>query len=407
MVVATRHVPVRQGDTLLLVGTTKGLFLLRSEGASRRRWDLGGPHFPGQDVYAAAFDARQDRHRLWASDHGHFGALLRFSDDFGRTWSPPGACVLKFPEASEMSLRQIWQIRPGRSDETETLYCGVDPAALFESRDGGGSWKLVQGLHDHSHRPHWAPGGGGLCLHTILPDASDRRRMYVGISTGGVYRTDDGGRSWHARNRGIRADFLPDHHPEFGQCVHKFVQHPSRPERLFLQNHGGIYRSEDFAQSWQDIGKGVVSDFGFCMAIHPHDPDTLFVLPLESDAFRCTPGGRLRPYRSRDAGRSWRPLTDGLPQKDALETILRDALAIDTHDPAGVYFGTRSGRIYASRDEGKSWKLLRGGLPPVVCVKAVVVGGPRPPRRARRVSPPAKHRRATAPGSRRAAPRKS
>jgi hypothetical protein len=396
--VATRHVAVRDGDVLLLVGTTKGLFLLRSPGHGRSTWEMGGPHFPGHAVFAAAFDSRGGRHRLWASSHSmHFGAVLRSSDDFGRTWTPPGNSLLKFPADAGVSLRQIWQIRPGRSDEADTLYCGVEPAALFESRDAGASWSLVQGLLDHPHRLRWQPGGGGLCLHTILPDPADRRRLYVGISTGGVYRTDDGGRTWRARNQGIRADFLPDKHPEFGQCVHKFVQHPARPERLFLQNHGGLYRSEDFGESWQEISRGVPSDFGFPMAIHPRDPDTVYILPLESDQFRCTPGGRLRVFRTRNAGQSWQALTEGLPQKNALETVLRDALAADSLDPAGVYFGTRSGGVYASRRDGDAWKLIARGLPPVVCVKAVAVGEPR--KSSRRIgskrpgsSPPARKR---------------
>ncbi len=380
--VSTRLVPVRDGDVLLLVGTTKGLFLLRSPGHGRTAWEVGGPHFPGHAVYAAALDSRRGRHRIWAASHSpHFGALLRSSGDFGRTWSPPGESTPKFPADAGASLKQIWQIRPGRADEPEILYCGVEPAALFESRDGGTSWSLVRGLHDHPHRPRWEPGGGGLCLHTIQPDPVDRRRLYVGISTGGVYRTDDGGRTWHARNQGIRADFLPDKHPEFGQCVHKFVQHPARPERLFLQNHGGVYRSEDFGESWEDVGHSLPSDFGFAMAMHPHDPDTVFVLPLESDVFRCTPGGRLRVYRTSNAGRTWQALAEGLPQKNALETVLRDALAADALDPAGIYLGTRSGRVYASRNGGGSWKMILQGLPPVVCVKAVALGEARRPRR--------------------------
>jgi hypothetical protein len=376
--VATRQVPVRDGDVLLLVGTAQGLFLLRSAGSQRTTWEAGGPHFPGFDVRAAAFDSRGGRRRLWAGARRRAGAFLSSSDDFGRTWTPPDALSLRFPPGAGGPPMRIWQIRPGRGDEPDTLYCGVAPAGLFESRDGGATWSLVQGLHEHPHRPRWGRGGG---LHTILPDPADRRRLYVGISRGGVYRTDDGGRIWHACNRGIRADFLPEKHAESGHCVHKLVLHPARPGRLFLQNHGGIYLSEDFGESWQDIGRGLPSDFGFPMAIHPRDPDTVYVLPLESDLFRCTPGGRLRVYRTRNAGRSWQPLTEGLPQKNALETVFRDAMTTDTLAPAGIYFGTRSGRVYASRNEGSSWKMILGGLPPVVCVKAAAVGEARKPRR--------------------------
>ena len=226
------------------------------------------------------------------------------------------------------------------------------------------------------------PGGGGLCLHTILADPAGRGRLTVAVSAAGVYRSEDRGRKWASRNKGVRAEFLPDKHPEFGQCVHKIVQHPSRPDRLFLQNHWGLYRSDDGGDSWKDVARGVPSDFGFCMAMHPHDPDTVFILPIESDGFRCTPEGKLRVYRTRDAGKSWKPLARGLPQKDAFETVLRDAMSLDRLDPAGVYFGTRSGKVFASRDEGRSWELVREGLPPVVSVKASVVTLPKRRRRA-------------------------
>ncbi|HZI56652.1 MAG TPA: hypothetical protein VFF39_07740, partial [Verrucomicrobiae bacterium] len=232
----------------------------------------------------------------------------------------------------------------------------------------------VKGLLDHPHRERWVPGGGGMCLHTILPDPADPKRMMIAISTAGTYRTDDGGATWQARNQGVRAEFLPDKYPEFGQCVHKIVQHPAKPERLFLQNHWGLYRSDDAGNSWKDIANGVPSDFGFCMVIHPHDPDTVYIVPIESDEYRCTPEGKLRVYRTRNAGASWEPLTHGLPQKNAMETILRDSLATDTCDPAGVYFGTRSGKVYGSSDGGKSWQTMIEGLPAVVCVKAALVG---------------------------------
>jgi len=374
--VDTRQVQVRDGDVVLLVGTMKGAFLLRSTPA-RARWELGGPHFPGQAVYALAYDARDGRRRLLAGTGSeHWGATLSTSDDFGRSWSTPETATLRFPEDTGASLKRIWQILPGRADEPQVLYAGVEPAALFESRDAGASWNLVRGLHDHPHRPRWMPGGGGLCLHTIVPDAAKRDRLFVAISTGGVYRTDDGGASWQARNVGVRAGFLPDPQPEFGQCVHKIVQHPARPERLFLQNHGGLYRSDDGGDSWQDMARGVPSDFGFAMAIHPHDPDTAFIVPLESDGFRCTPEGRLRVYRTRDAGGSWEALTRGLPQTNAFETVLRDAMAADASNPAGIHFGTRSGQVWSSADGGAAWALAASGLPPVVCVKAFVVGEP-------------------------------
>jgi hypothetical protein len=381
--VKTRHLTPHAGDVLVLVGTLKGAFLFRAD-RSRRRWDRGGPYFPGLEVYALAYDDRAGRRRLWAGPSSeHWGAVLQSSDDFGRTWSNPEKPRVRFPEASGESLRRIWQIAPGRAAEPDVIYCGVEPAALFESRDAGKSFSLVQGLWNHPHRPRWQPGGGGMCLHTVLPDPSDARRIHVAISTAGVYRTDDGGRTWRTAHRGVRADFLPDKHPEFGQCVHKVVRHPAHPDRLFLQNHFGLYRTDDAGDSWQDIAKGVPSDFGFGMAVHPHRPETVYIVPLEADRYRWTPEGKLRVYRTRNGGRSWQPLSRGLPQQDAYETILRDALATDSADPAGVYFGTRSGKLFASRDDGDAWRLLTDGLPPVVCVKTAVVGGGRPKRRAR------------------------
>lgn len=233
---------------------------------------------------------------------------------------------------------------------------------------------MVDGLLNHEHRPRWQPGGGGLCLHTIVLDPADDRRMAVAISTGGVYRTDDGGQSWRARNHGVRAEFLPDKHPEFGQCVHKVVNHPSRPERLFLQNHWGLYRSDDWGENWTDIANGVPSDFGFAMEVHPHEPDTVYIIPLDSDQFRIVPDARLRVYRTRDAGASWEPLGDGLPQEDAYESVLRDGMATDGHPRAGLYFGTRSGKLFGSADGGDHWTAISDSLPPITCVKAATIG---------------------------------
>jgi photosystem II stability/assembly factor-like uncharacterized protein len=368
-----RRLRVRDGDVLVLVGTVKGAFVFRS-GKDRRRFEATGPFFPGRAVYALAWDARAGRRRLWAAAQSmHWGATLHRSDDFGATWTDPDVPAVQFPKGSGTSLKQVWQIRTGREDEPEVLYCGVEPAALFESRDGGESFGLVRGLWQHPHRPRWTAGGGGLCLHTVLPHPSDRRRMLVAISTGGVYRTDDGGRSWNASNTGIRAEFLPDKHPEFGQCVHKVDFHPSRPDRLFLQNHFGLYRSDDGGARWRDIAKGVPSDFGFPIAVHPHEPDTAFIVPLKADEFRCPPDGRLRVYRTRNAGRSWEGLGRGLPQAGCYDAVLRDALAVDAARPAGVYFGTRGGKLYASRSSGSSWEAIADGLPAVICVKTATL----------------------------------
>jgi photosystem II stability/assembly factor-like uncharacterized protein len=384
----TRSSDFRPGDRIVLVGTMKGAFVFRGRGRSYQR--LGGPRFPGQPVYALAYDDRGGRTRLYAgTEHPHFGSVLRASDDLGRTWSEPKQPNIQFPADTELALKQIWQIAPGRADEPDVLYCGVNPSSLFESRDRGESWMLVRSLHDHPHRPKWTPGAGGLCLHTILPHPKDKRTMLVAMSTGGVYRTTDGGMSWQPSNTGIRAEFLPDKHPEFGQCVHKVVRDAVRPNRYFLQNHWGLYRSDDGGVSWKDVANGVPSDFGFAMASHPHDPDTVYIVPLQSDEFRCTPDARLRVYRTRDAGRSWKPLTRGLPQKDAWETVLRDGLTTDAAEPAGIYFGTRSGKLFASRSDGGSWECLADGLPPVTCVRAALVRGvARPAARPRTLSRP-------------------
>jgi photosystem II stability/assembly factor-like uncharacterized protein len=380
-----KHVSAKNGDVIVLVGTMKGAFVLRSN-KSRKKWDVGGPYSIGSPVYAMAFDQRQGRRRLWwAQQSFQWGTVLCSSDDYGKTVTEPTTYSVKFPEESNLTLKNIWQITPGRNNDPDTLYCGVEPAALFESHDAGETWSPVEGLLNHPHRPKWVPGGGGMCLHTIVPDPANPKRMMIAISTAGAYRTDDGGATWQARNNGVRAEFLPDKYPEFGQCVHKVVQDGSRPERLFLQNHWGLYRSDDAGNSWTDIANGVPSDFGFCMAAHPHDPDTVYIVPIESDQYRCTPEGKLRVYRTQNAGESWEPLTRGLPQKNALETVLRDSLATDTCNPAGVYFGTRSGKVYGSSDDGKSWRAIIEGLPAVVCVKAAWVGddGKNLPRRHR------------------------
>jgi photosystem II stability/assembly factor-like uncharacterized protein len=367
------HVSPNAGDALVLVGTMKGAFILRAD-RERRAWDVGGPYFPGHAVYALAYDARAGRRRLWAGPNSmHWGGMLHSSDDFGKTWTNPVEANVKFPQAAGAALKQIWQIVPGRASEPDALYCGVEPAALFGSRDAGDTWSLVEGLWNHPQRPKWQPGGGGLCLHTILLDPERAGTIRVAISTAGMYVTEDGGGSWRPSNTGVRAQFLPDKYPEFGQCVHKVVQSKRRPTRMFLQNHWGLYRSDDRGETWTDIANGVPSDFGFPIALHPEHDDTAWIVPLESDEFRCTPEGKLRVYRTRDAGAHWEPLTSGLPQDGAYETVLRDGLAVDPLSPTGVYFGTRSGKVFGSANEGNDWSLLADGLPPVIAVKTAVV----------------------------------
>jgi photosystem II stability/assembly factor-like uncharacterized protein len=362
-----------KGDVVVLVGTQKGAFLVWGD-AKRKKWRIDGPHFPGETVYAMALDQRGGRRRILAGTGTmHWGSVLRTSDDLGRTWTAPDRKNVRFPAESGLALAQIWQIAPARDSEPDLVYCGVEPAALFESRDAGDTWMPVEGLLSHEHRSQWMPGGGGLCLHTIIVDPNNRDRMGIAISTGGFYRTDDGGRSWNPRNSGVRAEFLPNKHPEFGQCVHKVVHHPARPERLFLQNHWGLYRSDDWGDSWIDIANGVPSDFGFAMAMHPTDRDTVYIVPIKADAFRVVPDAKMRVYRTRNAGESWEPLTKGLPQQDAYETVLRDAMATDTIDPAGVYVGTRSGKLYASADDGDNWMEIADALPSIACVKAAVI----------------------------------
>ena len=392
---APNHVNANLGDVLLLVGTMKGAFLLRSD-KTRQDWEIGGPYFPGRAIYAMNYDDRNGRNRLWAAvNSSYWGSYLSSSDDFGKTWTEPETYGVKFPQkeptaaapmqdanpavnpaaGADPSLKQIWQIALGHPDEPDTLYCGVEPAALFKSTDAGESWSLVQGLYDHPHRPQWMPGGGGLCLHTILPDSSNAKRLHVAISTGGVYRTDDGGETWQSRNVGVRAQFLPpdQRYPEFGQCVHKIVSHPSNPQRMFLQNHWGLYRSDDGGDSWIDIANGVPSDFGFAMEVDPHEAQSAYIIPLESDEFRCTPEGKLRVYRTRNAGESWEALSNGLPQENALETVLRDGLSADHLQPTGIYFGTRNGKLFGSKDAGESWTAIVESLPAIVCVKTAAI----------------------------------
>ncbi len=345
----------------LLVGTAKGLFILKDGDGG---WQMEGPHFSGRSVYAAMLDRRAGRERIWAAPTSwHFGAELVFSDDGGKTWDMPEEMRIKFPEDTEKSLENIWQITQGTEDHT--IYIGTAPAAIFESHDNGGTWELNRGLWDHPHRPEWQPGFGGLAVHTIITDADDADSLKVAISTGGVYQSADKGKTWKVTNEGVSAYFMPDKYPEFGQCVHKIARHPQKKDTFFLQNHHGVYRSRDGAVTWEEIENGLPSNFGFPVTVT--EAGSVFIIPLKADAERYTCEGKLRVYRSDDEGDTWQALENGLPQENAYEVILRDAMCSTGNE---VYFGTKNGKLFGSRDNGDSWEMIQGSLPEINCVKA-------------------------------------
>jgi hypothetical protein len=362
-------------DVVLAIGTRKGLFIARGRDGE---WEVGPIRFSTSPVNAIAIDG--GRGRIVAGVVNPFwGASLVRSDDLGETWTEPAQTAadapIAFPEDTGAALEGIWQLRYSPA-EPGVVYAGVEPHAVFRSSDDGSTFSLMRGLWDHPHRPQWTAGAGGKCLHTVLPHPTDPATVTVGISAGGVYQTSDGGRSWSARNIGLHWPYAPgdDGDPEFGQCVHKIDFHAGNPDRLFLQLHGGVYRSDDAAASWQRIDEGLPADFGFPIVVHPHRPETVYVLPLHADIDRTPAGHRYRVYRSDDAGSSWRPLSAGLPDEPCYSTVLRDAMCTDQSDPAGIYFGTRDGCVYASQDDGDTWAEIVRHLPDVTCVRAATVG---------------------------------
>jgi photosystem II stability/assembly factor-like uncharacterized protein len=365
---------------VLTIGTKKGLFV--AEGAkTRRSFTLRGPFGPGVAVYASLVDTRGTPRIYASSCNPFFGMKILRSTDLGKSFKETQSAPA-FPKDDGRALANIWSLETG-SDKKD-LFCGVEPASLFRSRDAGDTWEMVEGISNHEHARKWQPGGGGLCMHTIYRDG---KRMHIGISTGGHYLSEDGGETFAASNKGVGAGFSPDPYPEFGQCVHKIVGHKDAPGRLYMQNHGGwaewdgpggrrpdigVLRSDDHGRSWYSIAKGLPSDFGFPIVVHPHDPDTVYVMPLEPMTRTC-PGGSPGVWRSENGGGSWKKLAKGLPKKESYFTTQRDSMDIDELKSPALYFGTTTGQVWIGRDGGEEWECLFDALPPIHNLKVAVV----------------------------------
>jgi hypothetical protein len=381
---------------MVFVGTSKGGFIFTSD-AKRKDWQRSDIQFKSWNVMHMQLDPRDQRLHA-ATTHFVYGPTTHYSDDFGKTWTqakqvpvitrpsktgrPASTVDEAFRSEGGESIKEkpekmikVWNIKPGRDDEPNVLYAGAQPASLFISNDRGETWTMNESLYDHPQRGEWNPGNGGLCLHTILLDPKNLQRMYIAVSAAGCYRTDDGGQTWKPHNKNVRADFMPNKFPEFGQCVHKMTLHPSTPNVLYQQNHCGVYRSDNSGEDWIDIGEGrLPSRFGFPIAVHPTDPKTIYIVLEESDEYRMSVDGRFSVWRSRDAGESWTRLTNGLPERAHLD-VLREAMGTDSFDDAGIYIGTNTGQLFYTRDSGDSWELLADFLPPIQSVEAAVVEG--------------------------------
>lgn len=385
----------------VLVGTRKGAFVLTSDG-KREKWEVSGPHFAGWEMYHLK-GSPADPNRIYASQTSSwFGQIIQRSDDGGKTWFQPGLAPgeptttpdgmpkgesNKFaydvsPETGKpltthmwydgtqhpWEFKRVWHLEPSLTDPNH-VYAGVEDAALFESKDGGQNWRELAALRGHPTGAQWAPGAGGMCLHSILLDPQNPQRIFIAISAAGSFRTDDGGKSWKPINRGLHSQYIPDPHAEVGHCVHHIAMHPKRPNVLFMQKHWDIMRSDDAGDSWREVSGNLPTDFGFPIDIHAHEPDTIYVVPIKSDSEHFPLDGKLRVYRSRTGGNEWEELTNGLPQKDCYVNVLRDAMAVDSLDSCGIYFGTTGGQVYASTDAGDTWGPIVRDLPAVLSVE--------------------------------------
>ena len=386
----------------VLVGTRKGAFILTSDG-KREKWDVSGPHFAGWEIYHMK-GSPADPDRIYASQSsGWFGQIIQRSSDGGKTWhtpggekmpdayDPPAGTSNKFvydtsPETGKpltthqwydgtqhpWEFKRVWHLEPSLTDP-DLVYAGAEDAALFRTKDGGKSWHELSGLRGHVSGPKWQPGAGGMCLHTILVDPKNPKRIYIAISAAGAFRTDDGGETWKPINRGLNSEYIPDPDAEVGHCVHRLAFHPSRPEVLFMQKHWDVMRSDNAGDMWTEVSGNLPSDFGFVVDVHAHEPETVYVIPIKSDAEHYPPEGKLRVYRSRTGGNEWEALTKGLPQSNCYVNVLRDAMAIDTLDSCGVYFGTTGGQVYCSADSGDSWNAIVRDLPAVLSVEVQTI----------------------------------
>ena len=361
----------------VLVGTRKGAFILSADG-KRDKWEVSGPHFGGWELYHLK-GSPVDPNRIYASQSsGWFGQLVQRSSDGGKTWEAvgnkfeydgiPGTHQWYDGTPHPWEFKRVWHFEPSLTDP-DTVYAGVEDAALFKSTDGGQNWTELSGLRGHGTGPSWMPGAGGMCLHTILIDPQNHDRIYIAISAAGAFRTDDGGKTWKPINKGLKSQYIPDPDAEVGHCVHRITMHGSRPNTLFMQKHWDVMRSDNAGDSWQEVSGNLPTDFGFVIDVHAHEPETIFVVPIKSDSEHYPLDGSLRVYRSKTGGNDWEPLTKGLPQQNCYVNVLRDAMAVDALDDCGIYFGTTGGQVYVSPDGGETWSAIAEHLPAVVSVE--------------------------------------